>query len=39
MENVDLFKDATIDEENHEKALQDAASASKEKLIPKGLVS
>ena len=39
MENANIFKDATIDEEEHEKTLQDAANASKGNLIPKGVMS
>ena len=34
-----MFKDAAIDEDEHKKALQDAANASKGNLIPKGVVS
>lgn len=39
MANVDVFKDAAIDEDKHEKTLQDAASASKGNLMLKGVVS
>ena len=34
-----MFKDATLDEDQHKKELQDATSASKGNLIPKGVVS
>lgn len=37
--NANVFKHASIDEDEHEKALQDAASASKGNLIPKAVVS
>lgn len=39
MVNFDVFKDATIDEDEHERELQDAARAEKENLILKGVVS
>ena len=39
MVNVDVFKDATIDEDEHDKALQYTARESKENPIPKGMVS
>lgn len=39
MVNVDVFKDATIDKDEHEKALQDAAYKSKENIMLKGVVS
>lgn len=39
MANTDVFKDANIDEDEHNKALQDAAQASKENPMPKGVVS
>jgi len=39
MENIDVFKDAMIDEDEHEKELYDATNTSKGNLIPKGVVS
>ena len=39
MVNTRVFKDATINEDEHKKALQDAANASKGNLIPKDVVS
>ena len=39
MANANMFKDAVIDEDEHEKALQDVANASKGNLIPKDVVS
>lgn len=39
MVNDDVFKDATIDDDKHKKALQDESSARKGNLIPKGVVS
>jgi len=39
MENVDVFKDAAIDEDEHEKSLQDVGRVNKENTMPKGMVS
>ena len=39
MANTNVFKDATIDEDEHKRPLQDAANESKRNLIPKGVVS
>lgn len=39
MENDDVFKHTMIDEDEHEKAFQDAVSGSKGNLIPKGVIS
>lgn len=38
MVNADVFKNATINEDNNKKALQEAASARKGNLIPKDVV-
>lgn len=39
MENADVFKDVTIDEDEHNKALREAVELSKGNIIPKGVVS
>jgi len=39
MLNVDVFKDATIDEDEHDKALEDVAWERKENPILKGVLS
>ena len=39
MENVDAFKDISVDEDEHEKSLQAAADDKKGNLLPKGVVS
>ena len=39
MANVDVFKDAVIDEDEHEQSLQVVADDKKGNLIPKGVVS
>jgi len=38
MDNDDIFKDTTIDEDEHEQSLQDTTDASKDNLIPKDVV-
>eukprot|EP00253_Pinus_taeda_P017659 PITA_17659 len=38
MANTDIFKDATIDEDEHKQSLQDVANVRKGNLIPKGVV-
>lgn len=39
MANVDVFKDAAIDEDEHEQSLQAGVDDKKGNLIPKGVVS
>lgn len=39
VENVDVFKDEVIDEDEHLRVLQDATSSSKGNLMPKCVVS
>lgn len=39
MANVDVFKDASIDKDEHKKALQDVVQASKENPMTEGVVS
>lgn len=39
MGNIDIFKDVVIDEDEHEKGLQDSTQASRGNNIPKGVVS
>lgn len=39
MVNVDVFKDATIEENEHEKSLQEVFQASKGNTMPKCVVS
>jgi len=39
MANVDVFKDTTIDEDEHEQSLQAAADHKEGNLITKGVVS
>lgn len=39
MANANVFKDATLDEDKHEKVFQDAARENKENPMPKDVVS
>ena len=39
MDNKDIFKDASIEEDEHNKALQEAFHAMKENVMPKGVLS
>lgn len=39
MENANVLKNASIDEDEHKKALQDEARTSKGKIMPSGVVS
>ena len=39
MLNTDIFKDAIMEEEDHDRALQEELKIRKEKPVPKGVVS
>lgn len=39
MASADVFKDVSIDEDEHDKALQEASNAMKGNTVPKGVVS
>jgi len=39
MPNADIFKDVSIEEDEHDQALQEASIATKRNTMPKGVVS